>query len=66
MLIGSGALLLEKVLTPLFSMFLDDSSAKTDSYNKISFRNFRFVENKKKLSVHDSFGEEIFQIDNEV
>ncbi len=64
-LIGSGAFLMEKVLTPLFSMFLNDSSAKTGSLNKTGFRDFKIVENKEKLSIYDSSGEEIFQIDNE-
>jgi hypothetical protein len=62
--IGSGALLMEKVLGPLFSKFLDDPSAKADSMNKNSFRDFRVVEGQKGLSVYDSSGEEILQIDN--
>lgn len=64
--IGSGALLMEKVLGPLFSTFLDDSSAKTDSLNKTSFKDFQVVENKKNLSVYDSSGEEVLQIDKGV
>ena len=63
--IGSGALLMEKVLGPWFSRFLDSSSAKTGSSDKTSFRDFRIVENKKSLSFFDSSGKEIFQIDNE-
>ena len=65
--IGSGALLAEKFLTPLFSFFSNDSSpkAKTDSLNKTSFRNFRIIEDKKNLSIYDSSGEEILQIDKE-
>ena len=63
--IGSGALLMEKVLGPLFSRFLDSSSAKTGSSDKTSFRDFRVVENKIGLSVFDNSGKEIFQIDNE-
>ncbi|MBI2634975.1 MAG: hypothetical protein HYW79_00270 [Parcubacteria group bacterium] len=63
-LIGGGAILAEKVLTPLFS-FLNDSSAKTGLLNKTSFGNFKIVENKEKLSIRDSSGEEIFQIDDE-
>jgi len=64
--IGSGALLMEKVLGPLFSRFLDDSSAKTDPPSKTSFRDFRVVEGKKGLSVYDSSGEEVLQIDKGV
>lgn len=62
--IGSGVLLAEKVLGPMFSKFLDGSSAKTDSSNKTSFKDFQVVEDKKGLSVYDSTGEEILQIDN--
>lgn len=65
--IGGGVLLAEKVLTPLFSFFLNDSStndkAKTSSLNKTSFKNFQITENKENLSIYDSSGEEIFQID---
>lgn len=63
--IGSGALLMEKVLGPLFSTFLGNSFAKTDSLNKTktSFKDFQVVENKKNLSVYDSSGEEVLQID---
>ncbi len=64
--IGSGAILMEKVLGPLFSRFLDDSSAKTDSSNKTSFRDFQVVENKKNLSIYDSSGKEVLQIDKGV
>jgi len=58
MLIGSGAFLVEKILTPLFSRFLNDSSApttKTGLSSKASLGGFRIVENK-----------EIFQIDKEM
>lgn len=68
--IGSGVLLAEKVLTPLFSFFLDDSSIKAkpkiNSLNKTSFKNFQITENKENLSIYDSSGEEIFQIDKRV
>ena len=62
MFIGSGALLAEKVLSPLFS-FLDAPSAKADSANKNNFKDFRVVEGQKGLSVYDNSGEEILQID---
>lgn len=64
--IGSGALLMEKVLGPLFSRFVDDSSAKTDSFTKTNSGDFRIIENKKILSVYDSSGEEVLQIDKGV
>ena len=67
MLIGSGAFLIEKVLTPLFSRFSNDSPTptKTDLPNKTNLLGFRVTENKKGLSVYDSSGEEILQIDKE-
>lgn len=64
LLIGSGAFLAERVLSPLFSMF-SDSSAKTNvlNPNKSVFNNFKIIEDEKVLSIYDSSGEEIFQID---
>ena len=63
--VGSGALLAEKVLGPLFPRFFSNSFAKTASTNKkIGYRNFQIVENKRNLSVYDNSGEEIFQIDD--
>lgn len=56
-LIGSGVFLANKVLGPLLARLLDDSVAKVDSAA------FKVRENKKILSVYDSSGEEIFQID---
>jgi len=56
----------EKVLGPLFSRFLSNSSVKTNLSNKTNFRNFRIVENKEGLSIYDSSGKEIFQIDKRV
>lgn len=61
--IGSGALLVEKILGPLFSKFLDKPPPSNNLVNRTAFGDFRVVENKKILSVHDSSGEEIFQID---
>ena len=73
--IGSGALLAERVLGPLYSWFFSDSSArntarinpsKTNSSNKINAGsgNFSIVRNNDGLSIYDTAGEEIFQIDN--
>jgi hypothetical protein len=65
MLIGSGAFLVEKILTPLFARFLNNPPAKTSLSPKTSFMGFQVAENKKSLSVYDSSGEEILQIDKE-
>ncbi|MCX6701993.1 MAG: hypothetical protein NTX96_02235 [Candidatus Zambryskibacteria bacterium] len=65
-LIGSGTLLIGRVLGPLFSKFLNDSFTKTNSFaktNPIVSTDFRIVENKNLLSVYNNSGEEIFQID---
>lgn len=65
-LIGSGVLLAEKIFDPLFSKFFGSSLAKNNSSGKNNFRDFRVVEDKKSLSVYDSSGEEILQIDKGV
>lgn len=65
MLIGSGTFLVEKVLSPLFSGFLGDSPVRINPPDKTSFGNFKIVENNKGLSIYDSSGEEVFQIDKE-
>ena len=66
MLIGSGTFLVQKVLSPLFSGFFNDSPAKiSPPLNKTDFGNFQVVENKKSLSVYDNSGEEVLQIDKE-
>lgn len=62
-LVGSGVFLAEKVLSPLFSRFLDDSSVKNNPSDKIDFKDFRVVEDKKGLSICNNSGEEILQID---
>ncbi|MCX6702766.1 MAG: hypothetical protein NTW60_02775 [Candidatus Wolfebacteria bacterium] len=64
--VGSGAFLLEKVMGPLFSKFLDNSSVQTNPPAKTNFRNFKITEDSQILSVYDSSGEEVFQIDNRV
>lgn len=75
-LVGSGALLTERVLGPLYSWFFSDSSAKniagvdspeTNSFDKINIAsgNFRIVRNSDDLSIYDAAGEEIFRIDND-
>ena len=61
--IGSGALLLEKVSSSLLPRFFNNSLTKTKSSNKTNLGGFRVAENNKRLSIYDSTGEEIFQID---
>ena len=65
MLIGSGALLAEKILGPLFSFFNDPSSIRNSLSNRSDPRGFKIIENKKGLAVYDGSGEEILQIDKE-
>ena len=62
-LIGSGTLLMGKVLGPLFSSLFNDPFTQTKT--KTDPGVFKIVENKKRLSIFDDSGEEIFQIDNE-
>lgn len=67
--IGSGVFLMERVLGPVLSFFNDSpakTDAKTSSSDKISFKGFQVVEDKKALSIYDSSGEEILQIDKKV
>lgn len=67
MLIGSGTFLVEKLLGPLLSRFLNNQSPKTKTAlsDKTSFSDFQITENDKVLSIYDSSGEEVFQIDKE-
>lgn len=67
-LIGSGTFLVQKVLGPLFSKFLNDPPAKIGSPHKTILGGFQVVENKKVLSVYDDDDseEEVFQIDKGV
>ena len=65
-LIGGGAFIVEKILTPLLSKFVNNKPiAKAGSSNRAVFSGFQIVENKKRLSIYDNSGEEIFQIDKE-
>lgn len=69
MLVGSGAVLAEKIFGPLLSKFWSNSLANTKnthaSSDKINFKSFRIAENKKALSIYDGTGEEVLQIDKE-
>lgn len=65
MLIGSGTFLVEKILGPFFSKFLNNQSVKTSLPNETGLGVFNIVENKKSLSVYDSSGEEVLQIDKD-
>lgn len=57
LLIGTASFIVGKISGPLLSGFFGDSFSKSESTL------FRVVENKKRLSVYDDSGEEIFQID---
>ena len=63
--IGGGALFVEGVLGSLFSKSFYRSSTIANSFNKplSTTKNFRVIENSKGLSIYDSSGEEVFQID---
>jgi hypothetical protein len=65
MLIGSGTILVGRVLGPFLSKFVDDSPIRTNYLAGANSKNFRIDENKKVMSIYDSSGEEIFQIDKE-
>ena len=64
-LVGSGALFVDKVLGPLFSGFLAEpfNNAKADPPPKTAFKDFKIVESKRVLSIYDSSGTEVLQID---
>lgn len=59
-LVGSGAFFADKIFGPLFSKFLNEPVIKSDRSA------FKVKENKKVLSVYDSSGAEILQIDKGV
>lgn len=63
MLVGGGAFLAERILSPLFSRFANDPSARRDLPDKPTTADFKIVQNKKGLSVYDGSGDEILQID---
>jgi hypothetical protein len=65
MLIGSGTIIAGRVLGPVLSRFLDDSPASKAGSLAGVVKNFKITEDKKVLSVYDSSGEEILQIDKE-
>lgn len=64
-LVGGGALIVGKVLDPIFSKSMNNPLTKADPPAQTSRSEFKIVENKKILSVYDRHGEEIFQIDKE-
>lgn len=71
-LIGSGTLFAGRVLGPLFSKCMENPIVriapreKSSPQPKTIASAFKIVENEKRLSIYDSSGEEIFQIDKEV
>lgn len=68
-LIGSASFILGKIFGPVFSVLLDNTSAKADSEEKLKKKiaspAFRVHEDKHILSIYDESGEEIFQIDKD-
>ena len=64
-LVGSGAVLMEKILGPLYHRFFSDFPAKSDPLTKTSSSNFRVAKEGGGLAIYDSSGEQIFQIDDE-
>ena len=70
MFIGGATLLFGRVLSPLFSGLFNDSLSgfnknnfKNGPQNKTGLVSFRVFEDKEILSIYDSSGEEVFQID---
>ena len=64
MLVGVGTFAAGKLLGPLFSKSLNNQhTSPSPSSDKKDHSDFKVVEDKKVLSVYDSSGEEVFQID---
>ncbi len=68
-LVGSGIILTERILGPLYSWFSDNSSEKNkietaSDETKDTSGDFRVDRNNNSLSIYDDSGQEIFQIDN--
>ena len=64
--VGSSVLFVEKVMGSLFPRFFNDIVAKPNPpkvSDKTNFKSFHIIENSQRLSIYDSSGEEIFQID---
>jgi len=61
LLIGGTSFIVGKTLGPLFSKFFDSPSADNKNDSSVAFK---VVQDKKKFSIFDDSGEEIFQIDN--
>ena len=65
-LLGSGLLIVGKILDPLFSKFFHSSILDNDYPKKDPPNNpmaFKVIEDNKTLSIYDASGEEVFQID---
>ena len=56
-LFGGGALIVGKILSPLFSKSSSTTLSEQD------FSTFKVIEDKRFLSIYDSSGEEVLQID---
>jgi len=66
--VGGTVFIVERIIDPLYSRLLDSSFMKNDSSadTKTDSMDFQVVENNKSLSIYDSSGEEVFQIDKGV
>ena len=65
-LIGSVSFIVGKILGPVFSVLMDNSSTDVATVEKPKPNAFHAVEDKHMLSIYDESGEEIFQIDKGV
>lgn len=64
-LVGGGVVLAQKILGPVLHGLTSNPPAKANSSDKGDFANFKVVKGGKGLSIYDSSGEEIFQVDDE-
>ena len=60
---GVGTFLVGKILSPFFSMFTNASHQSFGTHTTTTTSAFKIVEHEKILSIYDSIGEEVFQID---
>jgi len=63
MLIGSGVLVIGKILGPLFSRSSDVILSENSAVPEEEPPAFKALEDKRFLSIYDSSGEEVLQID---
>ena len=63
MLIGSGVLVVGKILSPLFSRSSGVMVSENSAVHEEEPPAFKILEDKRFLSIYDSSGEEVLQID---